>query len=298
MMQVRFGAVPAAGWLRRPRPQAECQALRGAGHPEGLTTRELSGVATRETSGRPVRRRGGSSAMAARYPEIEPYEHGMLDVGDGNQVYWETCGNPDGKPVVVLHGGPGSGCRPSARGAYLDPAAYRIVLLDQRNCGRSRPHASDPATDLSANTTDHLIADLEAAARAPRHRAPGRSVRRLVGLPPSASSTPSATRERVTELVLMGLATGRRAETDLLTRGLGGLFPADVGAIPCIWLPENERDGDLPDAYARLLADPDPRCARARPGPGATGRRRSSRPRRGRTAATRTRTSGWRSRGS
>lgn len=73
------------------------------------------------------------------YPEIEPYDHGMLDVGDGNRVHWEVCGNPRGKPAVVLHGGPGSGCDAySAR--YFAPAAYRIVLLDQRGCGRSTPH--------------------------------------------------------------------------------------------------------------------------------------------------------------
>jgi proline iminopeptidase len=94
------------------------------------------------------------------YPEIEPYDHGMLDVGDGNRVYWETCGNPRGKPAVVLHGGPGSGCSPRSR-RYFDPAVYRIVLLDQRGCGRSTPHASAYDTDMSVNTTAHLIADLE-----------------------------------------------------------------------------------------------------------------------------------------
>ncbi len=192
--------------------------------------------------------------MAARYPEIEPYEHGMLDVGEGNQVYWETCGNPDGKPVVVLHGGPGSGCRPSARRDH-DPAAYRIVLLDQRNCGRSRPHASDPATDLSANTTDHLIADLEALRERlgiEAWQVCGASWGAVLGLV-YAERLPG----RVTELVLYGLATGRRAETDLLTRGLGAFFPAEWERFLHL-VPENERDGDLPDAYARLLADPDP----------------------------------------
>src|SRR5262245_64070763 len=81
------------------------------------------------------------------HPEIEPYESGMLDVGDGNAVYWETCGNPDGKPAVVLHGGPGSGCGAFFR-RFFDPRAYRTVLFDQRNCGRSTPHASEPTTDL------------------------------------------------------------------------------------------------------------------------------------------------------
>ena len=76
--------------------------------------------------------------MSGRYPPVEPYDHGLLDVGDGNRVYWETCGNPDGKPAVVLHGGPGSGATP-AGGRYFDPAVYRIVLFDQRGCGRSTP---------------------------------------------------------------------------------------------------------------------------------------------------------------
>jgi proline iminopeptidase len=93
--------------------------------------------------------------MTDRYAEIEPYEHGMLNVGDGQSVYWEACGHPGGKPAIVLHGGPGSGCIPGFR-RYFDPSAYRIVLFDQRGAGRSLPHASDPATGLHANTTHHL----------------------------------------------------------------------------------------------------------------------------------------------
>src|SRR5579859_4016319 len=101
-----------------------------------------------------------AAAMADLYPVIEPYEHGMLDVGDGNRVYWEICGNPRGKPALVVHGGPGSGCIPWHRQLF-DPDAYRLVLFDQRNCGRSRPHASQHETSLAANTTQHLIADIE-----------------------------------------------------------------------------------------------------------------------------------------
>ncbi|GAA3306604.1 hypothetical protein GCM10020295_63260 [Streptomyces cinereospinus] len=103
------------------------------------------------------RRYGAATGL---YAEIEPYDHGMLDVGDGNRVYRETCGNPRGKPAVVLHGGPGSGCSPGFRRSF-DPAAYRVVLLDQRGCGRSTPSASAYETDVSVNTTAHLIADLE-----------------------------------------------------------------------------------------------------------------------------------------
>src|SRR6266542_2927148 len=98
--------------------------------------------------------------MDELYPPIEPYDKGMLDVGDGNLVYWEACGNPEGKPALVVHGGPGSGCTPRHR-RYFDPERYRVVLFDQRGCGRSTPHASDPATDLRHNTTGHLLADME-----------------------------------------------------------------------------------------------------------------------------------------
>ncbi len=84
----------------------------------------------------------------------------MLDADDGQRLYWETCGNPAGKPALVLHGGPGSGCSPWMR-ALFDLRRYRVVLFDQRGAGRSRPHASEPGTDLAVNTTHHLIADVE-----------------------------------------------------------------------------------------------------------------------------------------
>ena len=117
--------------------------------------------------------------MAERYPEIEPYEHGMLDVGDGNLVYWEACGNPDGKPAVVLHGGPGSGSTPGARRNF-DPAAYRIVLFDQRNCGRSTATRERP--DDQPCRQHHPAPDRRhrVAARAPRDR-PLAGARRLLG---------------------------------------------------------------------------------------------------------------------
>jgi proline iminopeptidase len=178
----------------------------------------------------------------------------MLDVGDGNFVYWETCGNPEGKPALVLHGGPGSGCTPGMR-RYFDPRAYRIVLFDQRNCGRSRPHASDPAVSLTANTTHHLVADIE------RLRSYLTIDRWLVfgGSWGCALALAYAERHtaRVTELILTGTATARSSEVDLLTRGLGGLFPAAwtrfrAGAAPA------ERDGSLAAAYGCLLSDPAP----------------------------------------
>ncbi|WP_399924038.1 prolyl aminopeptidase [Streptomyces kanamyceticus] len=196
------------------------------------------------------------------YPDIEPYDHGMLDVGDGNRVYWEVCGNPLGKPAVVLHGGPGSGCTPFSR-RYFDPDAYRVVLLDQRGSGRSTPHASDPATDMSVNTTPRLIADLELLRRhlgIERWLVWGASFGSVLGLR-YAQTHPG----RVSELVLTGLATGSRAEVALLTRGLGKIFPAAWRAFRD-GVPEAERDGDLAAAYHRLLESPDPavRAAAAR----------------------------------
>ncbi|MEV7191749.1 prolyl aminopeptidase [Streptomyces sp. NPDC093510] len=196
------------------------------------------------------------------YPDIEPYDHGMLDVGDGNRVYWEVCGNPRGKPAVVLHGGPGSGCTPFFR-RYFDPDAYRIVLLDQRGAGRSTPPASDPATDMSVNTMRHLIGDLELLRRhlgVERWLVWGVSFGSVLGLR-YAQTHP----DRVSELVLTGLATGSRAEVDLMTRGLGRIFPEAWQAFRD-GVPEGEREGDLAAAYNRLLESPDPavRAAAAR----------------------------------
>src|SRR5262249_46746802 len=111
-----------------------------------------------------TRRSGSEKAykriMAEMYPALEPYASGLLEVGDVQRVYWESCGDPQGKPAGVLHGGAGSGCSPWFRRLF-DPHAYRIILFDQRNCGRSAPHAGDPEIDLAQNTTDHLIADIE-----------------------------------------------------------------------------------------------------------------------------------------
>ncbi|MFS8203086.1 prolyl aminopeptidase [Streptomyces sp. CWNU-52B] len=189
------------------------------------------------------------------YPEIEPYDHGMLDVGDGNRVYWEVCGNPRGKPAVVLHGGPGSGCTPGFR-RYFDPAAYRIVLFDQRGCGRSTPHASAYETDMSRNTTARQIGDLEllrAELGIERWLVWGVSWGSVLGLR-YAQTHPEA----VSELVLTCVATGSTAEVALLTRGLGQIFPEAFERF-LAELPEDDRDGNLAAAYNRLIESPDPR---------------------------------------
>jgi proline iminopeptidase len=193
--------------------------------------------------------------MPDLYPEIEPYDHGTLDVGDGNSLYWETCGNPRGKPAVALHGGPGSGSAPSTRG-YFDPGAYRLVLFDQRNCGRSTPHASDPATGLDANTTANLIGDIELLRR---HL----DVERWLVFGGSWGSTlalayAEAHPDRVTELVLFGVTTGRHTEFEWAFRGgLALFFPEEWERLRTA-LPAAERDRDVVDACHRLLADPNP----------------------------------------
>jgi proline iminopeptidase len=192
--------------------------------------------------------------MTGLYPEIEPHDHGMLDVGDGNLVYWETCGNPHGKPAVLLHGGPGSGCSTGVR-RFFDPSAYRIVLFDQRGCGRSTPHAGDPHTDLSVNTTGHLLADIERLRQhlgIDRWLLFGGSWGSTLGLA-YAERHP----QRVTAIVLVGVTTTRRSEIDWLYRGVAPLLPAQWARFRT-GAPAAERDGDLVEAYYRLLQDPDP----------------------------------------
>ena len=192
--------------------------------------------------------------MRALYPEIEPYQHGLLDVGDGNRVYWEACGNPSGKPVVVLHGGPGSGCTAGMR-RFFDPRAYRVVLFDQRGCGRSTPHASEFSTNLSVNTTAHLLQDIEqlrAHLGIEKWLVYGGSWGSTLALA-YAESNPS----RATEIVLVGVTMTRRAEIDWLYRGIAPLFPEQWERFRA-GVPASERDGDLVAAYYRLLQNPDP----------------------------------------
>lgn len=196
--------------------------------------------------------------MTGLYPEIGPHDHGMLEAGDNHLVYWETCGNPLGKPALVLHGGPGSGCTDWHRRLF-DPAAYRVVLFDQRGCGRSTPHASAPDTALCSNNTWSLIADVELLRQ---HLAVERWL--LVG-GSWGSTLALAYAERypyrVTEMILFGVTTGRRKEFDWLFRGgLAAFFPEQWerlrAAVP------GAEDGDVVDAYSRLLHDPDPAVRR------------------------------------
>jgi proline iminopeptidase len=185
---------------------------------------------------------------------VEPYDSGMLDVGDGHSLYWEQVGNPTGKPAVMLHGGPGSGSTPGMRRAF-DPERYRAVLFDQRNSGRSTPYAGDPQVDLSANTTAHLVADLE---RLREHL----GIDRWLVWGGSwgvtlAFAYAEAFPERVTELVLVAITNGSRREVEWMTRDMGRVFPREWELFRDA-VPEAERAGSLPAAYSRLLHSPDP----------------------------------------
>ncbi|MER5770130.1 prolyl aminopeptidase [Streptomyces sp. NPDC001985] len=192
--------------------------------------------------------------MTETHPHIEPHLQGMLDVGDGNHVYWEVCGNPEGKPALVVHGGPGSGCRAGMRRLF-DPAKYRIVLFDQRGCGRSTPHASDPATDMRHNTTPHLIADMERL----RERL---GIERWLLYGGSWGSTlilayAETHPGRVSEIVIPAVTTTRRSETEWLYRGAARFFP-EAWERFLAGAPGTARDGDIVAAYARLTEHPDP----------------------------------------
>jgi proline iminopeptidase len=194
--------------------------------------------------------------MDPRFPAIEPYESGMLDVGEGHRhrIYWECSGNPNGRPALFLHGGPGSGCSANQRRLF-DPERYRIVLFDQRGCGRSRPLASAPDADLSSNTTGHLIADVELL----REQL---AVRSWTILGVSWGSTlglayAQAYPDRVNALILALVTTTSRREVRWLTYDVGRIFPQEwdrfVAAVPA-----EMRELPLVDAYAALLFDADP----------------------------------------
>jgi proline iminopeptidase len=188
-------------------------------------------------------------------PVGESSESGFLEVDVENRIYWEANGSSDGKPALVLHGGPGSGCTPWHRRLF-DPNAYRVVLFDQRNCGRSTPHASEPDIDLSTNTTQNLIADIELL------RIHLGIERWLVWGGSWGSTLALAYAEghphRVSEIILSGVTTGRRSECDWVFRGgVAPLFPEQWERLRA-GVPDVQDDPDVVDAYARLLFDPDP----------------------------------------
>jgi proline iminopeptidase len=183
------------------------------------------------------------------YPPIEPYETGMLDVGEGHTLYWERCGTKGAKPAVFLHGGPGSGCSPAQRQQF-DPAKYDVLLFDQRGCGRSTPFAS-----LDNNTTWDLVADIE-------------RLREMAGIDKwmvfggSWGSTLSLAYaqthpERVTELVLRGIFLFRQSEVDWLYKyGASELYPE--GWEDFVGLVQEGERGQVVEAYHRRLTSEDP----------------------------------------
>jgi len=193
--------------------------------------------------------------MDPRFPAIEPFETGMLDTGDGHQVYWEACGKPDGKAALFVHGGPGSGCSVGQR-RFFDPAAYRIVLFDQRGSGRSRPLASAPDADLSTNTTQHLLTDIEAL----RELNGAERWTTMLGVSwgtTLALAYAQAYLHRVASLVLGFVTTTSRREVEWITEGVGRIFPQQWERFAAA-VPERLRHLRLVDAYAELLVDPDP----------------------------------------
>ena len=181
------------------------------------------------------------------YPQIDPYNHGMLEVSNGHEIYYEQSGNPDGKPAVYVHGGPGGGCSPGQRRVF-DPEKYRIILFDQRGCGRSRPFAS-----LENNTTWDLVADME-------------RLREHIGIEQwqvcggSWGSTLSLAYaqthpERVTELILRGIFTLRKSELDWYYQGgAARIFPDEWEKFVAP-IPESERGNFIEAYYQRLTSD-------------------------------------------
>jgi proline iminopeptidase len=196
--------------------------------------------------------------MTERFPSIDPHASGMLDVGDGHTLHWEVSGNPVGRAALYLHGGPGAGASPGAR-RYFDPRVWRIVVFDQRGCGRSRPHDAPLATLDTARS----IADIE---RLRVHL----GIERWTILGVSWGTTLAlayahAHRDRVESMVLALVTTTSRAEVAWITEGVSVIFPREhrrfVDAIPA-----GLRHLRIVDAYATLLTDADPfvRAAAAR----------------------------------
>ncbi|MBN7756039.1 prolyl aminopeptidase [Nitratireductor aquimarinus] len=182
------------------------------------------------------------------YPEIEPFDSGMLDVGDGHTIYWERVGTRGAKPAVFLHGGPGGGCGPTHRRAF-DPEKYDVMLFDQRGCGRSLPHA-----ELEANTTWHLVSDIErlrAMMGVEKWQVFGGSWGSTLALA-YAETHP----ERVSELIVRGVYTLTRAELEWYYQfGVSQMFPEKWERFLAP-IPQAER-GDLMAAYRKRLVSED-----------------------------------------
>jgi len=184
------------------------------------------------------------------YPEIQPYETGMLDVGDGHSLYWELTGNPDGKPAVMLHGGPGGGSSPDHRRQW-NPEKYKILVFDQRGCGKSTPYAS-----LENNTTWDLVDDIEKlrtqVSKVDKWQVFGGSWGSTLSLA-YAQKYP----ERVTEIILRGIFLFDQYEIDWMyaAGGASQVYPDKWDEFEAL-IPENER-GDMVEAYRKRLTSDD-----------------------------------------
>lgn len=183
-----------------------------------------------------------------RYSGGAAYETGMLDVGDGQRIYWEQSGNPAGKPIVMLHGGPG-GAPKSGMPRLVDPEAYRVVRFHQRGCGQSAPYAGDLATSLDANTTQLLIGDIEALRALlgiERWLVHGGSWGVTLGL-----AYAQAFAERVSEMLLVSVTLTRASDVHWFAHDTGRFFPEQWARFRA-GVPEAERE-DLIAAYDRLI---------------------------------------------
>jgi proline iminopeptidase len=187
------------------------------------------------------------------FPPIEPFVSGYLPVGDGNEIYWEASGDPHGKPALHLHGGPGGGITAGYRRRF-DPGRFLIVSFEQRGCGRSRPLATDPAADLSTNTTPALVADIEALRGhlgIEQWLVTGLSWGTTLALA-YAQSHP----ERVSELILFAVTTTTASEVEWITEAMGRVFPREWEQFEAA---AHRRPGQrLIDAYYDRIRHPDP----------------------------------------
>jgi proline iminopeptidase len=191
--------------------------------------------------------------MTSHFSSEVAYDHGMLDASDGNHVYYELRGNPVGTPLVIVHGGPGSGS-PKGTPKSFDPERYLIILFDQRGCGRSTPHAADPSTSMRLNTTRNLIEDME---RLRNHLGIDQWLM-FGGSWGSGLSIEYAERfpQRVMGLVVASIWTMGHSEIDWLYRGgVGQLFPEEWARF-VNGIPVELRTDDVVADYAELMENP------------------------------------------
>ncbi len=184
------------------------------------------------------------------YPQHQPFDSGLLTVSHSNEIYWEASGNPEGKPALYLHGGPGSGLRSGNYRQHFDPEKYRIIGIDQRGCGRSRPLAIDDLDQLHLNNTQTLIEDIEAVRKhldIDKWLVAGSSWGATLAL-----AYAQAHPDHVSEMVLVAVTTTSREEVNWITEGVGSLFPEAWEGFERSSLKHN--DERVVEAYARRLA--------------------------------------------